>query len=377
MITRTQSTRPTLRSFLFAFVLAGVLAAAGAVFAQNQEQDSATLLASGDSAIARGNCALAQFYYQEVLKTEAENVPALIGQGRSLACQGAYDGAVEAYLGVLELEPDNLRAHIQLALTYQNQYQSDPNRFVGRLDEALRVIGEAERIAPADPRVLNTKGLLLYQTGDLESARTSFERAAAEATSSDLSPAERSTIQDNLGRAYRDQGELDLARQAFRRAVVFDPSNASAHNNLGNVLYRQGECEDAEFELAQAVALAPNSLSPISQLAIALFECDKVDESVSRFEQAVAMDNAILLPGIFTYLARAYLEQGRVDDAVRRAQQGALLSEGSAEAYYWLGRAYLARNGDSDAEAARRALERALEIDPNYGDAQEALNGLP
>ena len=225
--------------------------------------------------------------------------------------------------------------------------------------------------------MLNTKGLLLYRLGDIASARVAFERAVSEASGGSITATERSTIQANLGRAYRDLGELELARQAFRRAVVLDPTNPSPHNNLGNVLFRQGDCENAEYELSQAVALAPGSLSPISQLAITLFECGRVDASVSRFEQAVALDNAILVPALFTYLSRAYLQQGRLDDAVRRAQQGALLSENDAEAYYWLGQAYLERGGADDAAAARRAFERALEIDPAYADAQQALDRLP
>jgi tetratricopeptide (TPR) repeat protein len=233
-------------------------------------------------------------------------------------------------------------------------------------------------VAASDPRVQNTKGLVLYQLGDLQQARATLEQAVSLATTSQLlSNQEKSTVQVNLGRVYRDLGELELARQSFRRAVVLDPSSATAHNNLGDVSYRLGDCDTAQYELAQAVSLDPNSLSAASNLGIVLFECGDVQASLPRLEQAVQMDGAVFLPPLFTYLARAYLETGQVDEAIRRAQHGALLSEPpSADAYYWLGQAYQRRSGSGDAQRARDAYERAVEIDPNYAAAREALRTL-
>ena len=244
-----------------------------------------------------------------------------------------------------------------------------------RLDDALSTLERAERIAPESARVLNTKGVILYQIGDLANARKSLERATSMAASSSpkLSLQEQATIQINLGKTYRDLGELELARSAFRRAVVLDPTNASAHNNLGNVHFRLGNCSEAEYELSQAASLNPRSLSAISQLAISQFECGNVEASIPMFEQALELDGAVFAPPLYTYLARGYMQEGRFDDAVRRAQQGALLPPESAQAFYFLGKAYEARNNPGDADAAQRAFERALEIDPEYQPAQEAL----
>lgn len=370
-----------LRSALAALLLF----ASGLVHAQNDAQDqtqepldAAALLADGDFYLERGDCALAQFFYQEALRSEPQNADALVGKGRALACQGAYANAIEAYQAALAADPNHLEAHVHLAITYQNQYQSDPTTYAGRLADALDTIQRAERIASDDARVQNTKGIVLYQLGDLQQARTTMELAATLAAQPDsgLGNPEQSTVQVNLGRVYRDLGELELAQQAFRRAVVLDPASAVAHNNLGNVAFRLGDCATAEYELSQAVNLDPTSLSAASQLGITLFECGNVADARNRLEAAVQMDGAVFVPPLFTYLARAYLDAGRVDDAVRRAQQGALLPPESAEAYYWLGRAYQARAGANDAANARQAYERALEIDPNYGAARDALGGL-
>jgi Flp pilus assembly protein TadD len=157
---------------------------------------------------------------------------------------------------------------------------------------------------------------------------------------------------------------------------VLDPASASAHNNLGHVNFRLGDCSGAEYELSQAVSLSPRSLSAVSQLAIVLFECGDVTASIPHFENALTLDGAVFAPPLYTYLSRAYLAQGRTEDALRRAQQGALLPPESAEAHFHLGRAYVARGASGDDVAARRAFERALELDPGLEEARSALNAL-
>ena len=364
-------------------VLALALAFSFASGALAQDSDAATaaaaaarLVRDGSLYFAQGDCALAQYFFQEALKRTPDDPEALVGKGRALACQNAFSAASDAFRQAIDADAAYLPAYVHLALTYQEQFVFDPASHRSRLADALDVLQQAEAISGDDATVQNTKGIVLYQAGDLAAAQQALERSVDLATNAGLSDRERSTIHVNLGRTYRDLDQLELAQQAFRRAVVLDPTNASAHNNLGNIMYRLGDCDGAEFELSQAAALAPNSLSAVSQLAIVLFECGNVAGSIPYFERALQLDGAVFTPPLFTYLSRAYLQQGRLDDAVRRAQQGALLPPESAEAHYHLGRAYEARRGATDIDNARRAFERALELDPGFGPARTALNDL-
>lgn len=376
MLIKTKPKRSSLLRFaLSLLLLTGFIAAIAQEAAEEAPLTPASLIEEGDFYLANGDCALAQFFYQEAIREDDQSSVAFVGKGRALACQGANSAAIDAYQAALAIDANMLDAHVYLAIAYQNQYQADPAAFSGRLADALDTIQRAERIKADDARVQNTKGIVLYQLGDLVQARTTLERAVSLAAAEDsgLSNADRSMVQVNLGRVYRDLEELELALQSFRRAVVLDPASATAHNNLGNVAFRLGDCATAEYELSQAVNLDPNSLSAASQLGIALYECGEVDASIERLERATKMTGAAFVPPLFTYLARAYLDVGRVDDAVYLAQQGALLPPESAEAYYWLGRAYARRGGSSDDNNSRQAYERALELDPAYAPAREAL----
>ena len=353
----------------------------GTALAQDEAAESApdatTLVSDGEFYLDRGDCSLAQFYYQEALRLDEGNPQALVGQGRALSCQGAYPAAIDAFQSALEADPENVDALVHLANAYQYQYQSDASAYSGRLADALDTVQRAESIAPNRASVQNTKGIVLYQLGDLAQARTTLERAADLASGDqDLDNLEKSTLQVNLGRVYRDTEQLELAQQAFRRAVVLDPTSATAHNNLGDMAYRLGDCSTAEYELSQAVNLDPDNLSAASNLGIVLFECGEVQASLPRLQEAVQMNGAVFLPPLFTYLARAHLETGQVDEAIRRAQHGVLLSEPNptADAYYWLGQSYQRRGSEDDRQRAADAYRRALEIDPSYSAAQEALN---
>lgn len=347
-------------------------------FAQD-DRSAAEYIRDGQDNFERGDCAFAQYLFQEALKLEAGNIEGMLGKGRSLVCQGALALGIEEFQKARDVDPNNIDVHVQLARAYKEQYDADRDAYASRLTDALGVLQTAERLAPDNAEVLNMKGVVLFSQGDLDTARTSLERAVslAAAPESGLNDLDVSVMNANLGRVYRDQGDLELALQAFRRAVSLNPKSAVAHNYVGNAYYMLGRCDDAVYELNQATSLQPSYLEAKANLAIALFECGDVAGSVSHFESALELPGSLNLPPLYTYVSRAYVSLGRFDDAVKRAQQGALLPPVTAEAFYYLGQAYEGRNGAGDIERAKEAYESALELNPNDQLSQDALGRLP
>lgn len=341
-------------------------------------QDSADNIEQGYAILeSKDDCAFAQYLFREALKEDADNVRALVGNGRALICQNAFQLGIEELQKARQLDPDNVEAAVELANAYQEQYRGDRETFADRLGEALAILEEAEAIDPQSPAVLNGKGVILYYQGDTAEARTAFEGAinnSSEANSSDVDIAQRYV---NLGSAYSELGELELALQAFRRAVTLNPLSAVAHSNVGNTYALLEQCDDAIYELIQATKLNPTAIDIRANMAFTLFNCGSVAESVPHFEEALELSGSLNFPPLYTYLSRAYVEQGNFDEAVRRAQQGALLPPVTAEAFYYLAQAYEARQASGDSARAREAYESALEIDPAYAEAQEALNATP
>lgn len=337
------------------------------------------LIREGNRYFAIGECQLSQLVFQRVLEREPQNATAMLGKGRALVCQGAIELGIEEYQRALQVEPNNATAHIRLAIAYRDKALTEPQRASEHLNSALQAAQGAERADSSNPSVFNIKGILLYMTEDYQGARQALEQAVALATGSDsdLSSAEVSRIQVNLGKAYRELGESQLAMTTFRRAVAANPTNHEARTELGVSYHREGQCDNAIFELEQAANLNTSSLQAVANLAISLFECGEPEQAEPHIRRALRIDE-VALPALYTYLARIYLQQGRYDEAVNEAARGAVLPPMDAEAFYWLGEAYSAR-GDGqgrDRESACDAYERALELDTDYGDAREAFTSL-
>lgn len=344
--------------------------------AQSSEDYSVEeLLAQGDVAYNRDDCLFAQYVYGLALEREPDNEEARLSLGRAFACQNAFDQAIEQYQKVIDAGTESAEPYILLAKVYEQQYAFDSSRYSDRLMDALEVLERAERLDSDNAQVYNTRGVIYYFLGNYEEAKNNLEKAISLAQG-DFDDIDLAAMQVNLGKTYGRLGKTQLAQTALRRAVTLNPSSASAHNNLGWLTYQLGNCEDAIFELSQAVSLDPGSLDAVANLGIALFECDQVEAAIPHLQTAIDL-GGLLLPPLYTYLARAYLQQGRVDDAVLEAQKGALLPPQSAEAYYWLGQAWQARGEGNDLESARGAYQNCLEINPNYSACQEALSSLP
>ncbi len=366
-----------------AAVLAGLLFSVsfcGFVMAQEGQRSAADYIKNGNLYMQQGDCSFAQYSFQEALGLEANNLEAKIGKGRSLSCQGALALAIEEFQAVMSLDPNHIAAHVLLAEAYQKQWRTDSTRYPEGLMQSLALLEKAAGMDANNPTVWNAKGVALFFQQDLEGARVSLEKATSLADSSDLiNDRDRAEIHENLGATYRSLGQLEQALQSFRRAVTYNPLSASAHGNVGNTYFQLGlnNCDSAIYELTQANKLNPQLLDASANLAISLFECGNIDASIPQFEAALDMPGSLNLPPLYTYLSRAYVQKGNFDEAVKRAQQGALLPPVSADALFYLGQAYAARNGSGDIQRAKDAYNSTLETNPGYTAAQDALAKLP
>jgi tetratricopeptide (TPR) repeat protein len=84
---------------------------------------------------------------------------------------GQTEKAIEAGSKAVQLDPIAPRPHIALSTAYYG---------ARRYDEALAVGRRAERLDPNYPNVHGTIGYALLETGDLEGARTEFEKEPIE-----------------------------------------------------------------------------------------------------------------------------------------------------------------------------------------------------
>ena len=134
------------------------------------------------------------------------------------------------------------------------------------------------------------------------------------------------------------QGELELAVSFYKRSIELHPT-AEAYTYLGWTYRFQGKLDQAIVECKRAIAIDPTLGNPYNDIGAYLIEKEKFDEAIPWLEQATRAP--------------------RYD----------------AYHYPWfnLGRVYFAKDLYS---RARECWEKALEIEPGYAPAQQALQKL-
>lgn len=140
--------------------------------------------------------------------------------------------------------------------------------------------------------------------------------------------------------AYRlqMQGDLELAVDLYRRSISICPT-AEAHTFLGWTYRFQGRLDDAIAECKKAIELDPGFGNPYNDIGAYLIEKQLFDDAIPWLEKATK--------------SKRY--------------------ESYHYPWYNLGRAYL---GKEMYKFARECFEIAIEIEPNYQTAHEALDRL-
>lgn len=129
---------------------------------------------------------------------------------------------------------------------------------------------------------------------------------------------------NDLGVAYEQRGELDLAEREYRRAAELDERWSRPLVNLGNVAARQSDWRTAAEFYREALALSPVDAEVMNNLAWVLTQDRRPAEALSWAQQSVAI--AAADPRCWDTLAEVYLALGRSADAREAAEQGLALN---------------------------------------------------
>lgn len=107
------------------------------------------------------------------------------------------------------------------------------------------------------------------------------------------------------------------------------------------------------------------------KLGVEAFKAGNIETAIEQLEAAAHMDHENYKA--FTYLGAAYSAQERYNAAIGAFKTAEQIAPGVASIHYNIAQAYEASGIQSEAEFE---YERALEIDPDYLKAKEALDAL-
>jgi tetratricopeptide (TPR) repeat protein len=91
----------------------------------------------------------------------------------------------------------------------------------------------------------------------------------------------------NLGNALYQSGQPEQAIAHLRKAIEFQPDNASAYNNLGGILLQKGSLEEASAQFEKTLQLNTNHVVARNNLGRARLQQQRPKEAGQQFQKAL------------------------------------------------------------------------------------------
>jgi tetratricopeptide (TPR) repeat protein len=228
--------------------------------------------------------------------------------------RGDYEGAIESFRRLTELDPENVRAYVSIGSAYlrlervteaANSFRRalaiDPNdasahvglgqsmKLGGDPDGALEELARAAELDPTNVDAHFTTSLIHRELGDVD-----LELAALEAAV--VADPRHSVAQSRLADIYLTNGLYQEGIAALKASLTGRNPVEHTHTRLASAYYELGDLEGAEHELRKEIALRPKLASPRANLAKLLTEMGRLDEARHEYEQAlsVAQDDRMI-----------------------------------------------------------------------------------
>lgn len=141
----------------------------------------------------------------------------------------------------------------------------------------------------------------------------------------------------NLGYTYFLKGKNEDALRQFKIAADIDPQYAAAYYNMGTVYQEEKKYDEALEAFSKAAKLAPRDYKNFLMLGV------------------------------------VYNAQGNHKDAITALNRANAENPGSSDVIYQIG---IAAEKTGDKEGAKELYKTALQFDPKYQDAKDALARL-
>ncbi|MBF0407356.1 MAG: tetratricopeptide repeat protein [Candidatus Riflebacteria bacterium] len=223
----------------------------------------------------RGQFDFAIEEYTKILETDPENFDALINLGAAYLQKGYTERAISVLQRVLEISPENPLALFNLGKTYlyrENTQKAlevflraeavipDDIEVKKSIAQSLMTLGRKseaiERYLPiikdlgSDLPLFITIGNSLVEMEKFEQAMDVFKRAVAIAP--DSSDAIEGLLRCQLSLELKDK-----ALTTLKRALMIDPKNPSFHLTTVDLMVEGGQLEEAVSHLKRAISLDP------------------------------------------------------------------------------------------------------------------------
>lgn len=355
---------------------AGLIVLAGAVQAQNADQDHARC-AGADPGLAISGCTA-------VIQTGRETNESLAVvfhyRGNAYLERGDFDHAIADFAQAIRLNP-----------ALPQSFYDRGRAYLAKKDysQAIQDFDQTIRLNPDIPEVYDSRGKAFYDAGDPDRAAKDFDGAIT--LDSNYAPAFV-----HRGNLYSDKGDYDRGIRDYDAAIRLNSRYAEAWRRRGEAYFRKEDYARAAGDLDHALKLDPDNASAVWRRTVTRFALGQFAGAAQDAERAVKLNPAWSYGVLWRYISNAksatakpgmlrpdsgkidlskwpgpilalyagVLTAGQVSEAAKAAG-GRTGAEETCEAAFYIGELRLLRN---DPKGARESLQGAVRTCPHSFD---------
>ncbi|MBN1291182.1 MAG: tetratricopeptide repeat protein [Candidatus Latescibacteria bacterium] len=234
-------------------------------------------------------------------------------RGDKLKDYGKFDEAEKSFRISIDMNPDFIDAHRELAYLLRN---------MNRIDEAEEEFKIALKLDPDDP----------------------------------LSHL-------NLGEIYLGRGEYEKAEKFFRTSVIYDSKYAPAYQGLGLIQLAKGDTKEAKENFERAIKLDPDLPDTHYNLGVIYMGEKDFEKARESFELVLRYKTDI---DTYLRLGTIHLYDKEYDKAEDRFKTALRIDSQNPQALHNLGIIYMNKK---EFDKAENAFRHAHKLDPNNPNA--------
>ena len=169
-----------------------------------------------------------------------------------------------------------------------------------------------------------------------------------------LDGGENPEVYYNIGYIKAAQGKWDEALIAFQKAATLNKQNARAHKMMGEIYLKMGNNAEAEHHFGRAGKI--------------FLERTMDSEAEEVFKEVLKLNPNLV--NIYNSLGIIYRRRHNFAEAIKLYNIAMRVDPEDEHIYFNLGHTLLE---DNQKEAAKRAFEKALELNPDFQEARQMM----
>ncbi|MBW1708410.1 MAG: tetratricopeptide repeat protein [Deltaproteobacteria bacterium] len=222
-----------------------------------------------------------------------------------------------------------------------------------------------QRLAPDQGYLTAKEAESLLESGDAEGALKKYQEAI-EATKDTIA-----SLHYKVGGVYEKLERDEEAESSYREAIKMSKLHVDSLDALGEIVQKAGQHEEAASYFKKSVSISPLNAQRQFNLGEVLLKTDELEEAEKAFKNALKLDPH--QTHVFNRLGISLHRQGKLEESIQYFERALAVTDSDENLCFNAGQVhYMMGNKD----AAKKLLKEALELNPNFPEAQALLEKI-